>query len=61
MFNVESCYNEYSCALIENSFFLTKNFQLHDICNYVPIDFLKNLNKIMTITNWINSFPCIGM
>jgi hypothetical protein len=29
--------------------FLTKSFQLHDICNYVSIEFLKFLNKITAI------------
>jgi hypothetical protein len=38
-------------ALVENPPFLTKSFQLHDICNYVSTRFLKNLNKIMAITN----------
>jgi hypothetical protein len=38
-------------TLVENPPFLTKSFQLHDICNYVSTGFLKNLNRIMAITN----------
>jgi ribosomal protein S17 len=36
---VEETSNQH--ALVENPPFLTKNFQLHDICNDVSIGFLK--------------------
>jgi hypothetical protein len=36
-------------ALVENPPFLTKSFQLHDICNYVSTWFFKLL--IMAIAN----------
>jgi len=38
-------------SLVENPPFLSKSFQLHDICNYVSIGFLKKFNRIMAITN----------
>jgi hypothetical protein len=36
---------------LENPPFLTKIFQLHDICNYVSIGFFLFKNKIMAIAN----------
>jgi hypothetical protein len=38
-------------TLVEKPPFLTKSFQLHDICNYVSIGIFEFLNKIMAITN----------
>jgi hypothetical protein len=38
--------NWLSLSLVENPFFLTKSFQLHDICNYVSTGFFKKLMEL---------------
>jgi len=48
---IEGTKNTQEETLIENPIFLTKNFQLNDICNYVSTRFFYFLNKIMEITN----------
>ncbi len=54
-----STWSTYVQALVEKPPFLSKSFQLNDICNYVLTRFLKKLNKIMTITNYVDLFTIL--